>query len=406
VPHASSPVPDPAPAPVPAVALIVAGGRGLRAGGEIPKQYRMLGGIAVLRRTVLAFLRHPGMAAVQIVSHPDDAELYSAALGDLCLPRPVTGGATRQESVAAGLRALAERGPATVLIHDAARPLVSAALIGRCLAKAEEQRETGLPVAVVPALPVADSLRRGGASLKAEVEREGLLRVQTPQCFDLAAILGLHEDAAGAAGATDDAALAMRAGWKVATVPGEEANLKLTGSDDFERAEALLSARSSVRTGLGFDVHAFEPGDHVWIGGVRIEHGRSLKGHSDADVALHALTDALLGAIAAGDIGDHFPPSDPQWRGAPSDKFLEHARGLVEARGGRIEHVDVTIICETPRIGPHRAAMTSRIADLLRLSPERVSVKATTTERLGFTGRGEGIAAQAIATVRVLEGTG
>lgn len=404
MPNASSPVP--APDPLAAVALIVAGGRGLRAGGEIPKQYRMLGGTAVLRRTVLAFLRHRGVSAVQIVSHPDDAELYAAALGDLDLPPPVAGGATRQESVAAGLRALRERAPATVLIHDAARPLVSAALIGRCLAKAREQRDEGGPVAVVPALPVTDSLRRGGGSLAAEVERDVLLRVQTPQCFDLTAMLSLHEDAAGAPGATDDAALAMRAGWEVATVAGEEANLKLTSGEDFERAEALLAARSSVRTGMGFDVHAFEPGDHVWIGGVRIEHGRALKGHSDADVALHALTDALLGAIAAGDIGDHFPPTDPQWRGAPSALFLKHARGLVEARGGKIEHVDVTIICEAPRIGPHRGAMTARIGDLLRLPAERVSVKATTTERLGFTGRGEGIAAQAIATVRVLEGTG
>lgn len=387
----------------PAIALIVAGGRGVRAGGELPKQYRLLAGVPVLRRAVLAFRRHPGVADAQVVVHADDAELYEAAVGDLGLPPPVLGGTTRQESVAAGLAAIAADGAATVLIHDAARPLVPAALIDRCLAQAAQQRERGEPVAVVPALPVADSLRRGGAELESEVDREGLLRVQTPQCFDLAAMRGLHESAGSDAGVTDDAALAMRAGWKVAAVRGDEANMKLTSAEDFERAEALLAARGSVRTGMGFDVHAFEPGDHVWIGGIRIAHVRGLKGHSDADVALHALTDALLGAAAAGDIGDHFPPSDPQWRGAPSALFLEYARALIAGRGGRIEHVDITIICEAPRIGPHRAAMRSRIAELLRLDLQRVSVKATTTERLGFTGRGEGIAAQAIATVRMAE---
>ncbi len=388
---------------VPAIALIVAGGRGVRAGGELPKQYRTLAGQPVLRRAVLAFLRHPHVAGAQVVIHPDDADLYEAAVGDLGLPPPVMGGATRQASVAAGLAALASDGAATVLIHDAARPLVSPALVDRCLAKAADQRKRGAPVAVVPALAVADSLRRGSTHLEAEVDREGLLRVQTPQCFDLAAIRELHATAATDAAITDDAALAMRAGWKVEAVPGDEANMKLTSAEDFDRAEALLAARGSVRTGMGFDVHAFEPGDHVWIGGIRIAHGRALKGHSDADVALHALTDALLGAAAAGDIGDHFPPSDPKWRGAPSHLFLGHARALIAERGGRIEHVDVTIICEAPRIGPHRPAMRARIAELLRLDVQRVSVKATTTERLGFTGRGEGIAAQAIATVRMME---
>lgn len=395
-----SPLPVPAP---PVFALIVAGGRGMRAGGSLPKQYQRLGGIVLLRRTVLAFLRHARVAQIRVAIHPDDRALYEDAVGDLGLAEPVIGGAARQDSVRAGLEAFDGSGDAIVMIHDAARPLVSTALIDRCLARAEAQGGAGEPVAVVPALPVADSLRRGGDTLAAEVERDGLLRVQTPQCFDLASFRALHRDAAGQAEASDDAALAMRAGWTVATVAGSEDNLKLTEADDFRRAEALLSARTGFRTGSGFDVHAFEPGDHVWIGGIRIAHDKALKGHSDADVALHALTDALLGAIAAGDIGDHFPPSDPQWKGAPSPLFLEHALKLVEAAGGTVEHVDVTIICEAPRIGPHREAMRTRIADLLRLPLGRVSVKATTSERLGFTGRGEGIAAQAIATVRLWE---
>jgi 2-C-methyl-D-erythritol 4-phosphate cytidylyltransferase / 2-C-methyl-D-erythritol 2,4-cyclodiphosphate synthase len=392
----------PSPSPPPVVALIVAGGRGVRAGGALPKQYATLAGQRVLRRAVLAFLRHPAVAGVRVVIHPDDQDLYEAAVGDLRLPPPVSGGSTRQQSVAAGLDVLLKDGDATILIHDAARPLVSAAVIDRCLGKAAEQRAAGLPVAVLPALAVADSLRRGADGLlEEEVERSGLLRVQTPQCFDLRAIADLHR--AAEAEVTDDAALAMRAGWKVAAVEGDEMNLKLTGPADFARAEAMLAARTSARTGMGFDVHRFEPGDHVWVGGIRIPHSQGLKGHSDADVALHALTDALLGAIAAGDIGDHFPPSDPQWKGAPSHLFLDHARSLVEAKGGTIDHVDVTIVCEAPRIGPHREAMRERIAGLLRLAPERVSVKATTTERLGFTGRGEGVAAQAVATVRVVE---
>jgi 2-C-methyl-D-erythritol 4-phosphate cytidylyltransferase/2-C-methyl-D-erythritol 2,4-cyclodiphosphate synthase len=255
---------------------------------------------------------------------------------------------------------------------------------------------------VVPALAVSDSLRRGSGRLEDEVDRDGLMRVQTPQCFELEPMRALHRAAAGGQ-ASDDAALAMRAGWAVEPVAGDEMNLKLTTAEDFARAEALLGARMTVRTGLGFDVHAFEAGDHVWIGGVWVAHKRALKGHSDADVGLHALTDALLGAAAAGDIGEHFPPSDPQWKGAASPLFLEHARALIAARGGRIDHVDLTIICEAPKIGPHRDAIRARIADLLRLGLDRVSVKATTTERLGFTGRGEGIAAQAIATIRLPE---
>ena len=385
----------------PAFALIVAGGRGSRAGDGLPKQYRRLGGVPVLRRTLLAFLRHERVAGVQVVIHPDDEELYRAAAEGLDLPPPIHGGATRQESVRLGLAALTSSAPerSIVMIHDAARPLVSRSLLDRCFTAADD---AAVPVAICPALPVTDSLRRGAKTLMEQVERAGLLRVQTPQCFDLATIAALHEQQAAAA-YTDDAAMMMEAGLAVRVVAGDEMNLKLTDAADFERAEAYLARNWSTRTGMGFDVHAFESGDGVWIGGVRIPHDRALKGHSDADVGLHALTDALLGAIAAGDIGDHFPPSDPQWRGAPSSTFLEHARGLIEAKGGRIEHVDLTIICEAPRIGPHREAMRGRIAALLRLPLDRISVKATTTERLGFTGRGEGIAAQAVATVRLEE---
>jgi 2-C-methyl-D-erythritol 4-phosphate cytidylyltransferase/2-C-methyl-D-erythritol 2,4-cyclodiphosphate synthase len=365
----------------------------------------MLGGMPVLRRTILAFLQHPRVHHVRVVVHPDDEELYRQAVDGLVLPPALHGGATRQQSVAKGLAgALRDLACATVLIHDAARPLVPAALVDRCLDAAEQQRREGQAVAVVPALPVTDSLRRGSERLSEEVERAGLLRVQTPQCFDLAAVEALHRTLATPdRDFTDDAALAMQAGWDVATVAGEEMNLKLTSADDFARAELLIAARTSTRTGLGFDVHGFRPGDHVWIGGVKITHDRALKGHSDADVALHALTDALLGALAAGDIGDHFPPDDPQWRGAPSSLFIDHARRLADARGARIDHVDLTIICEAPRVGPHREAIRARIAELLRLDPGRVSVKATTTEGLGFTGRGEGIAAQAIATVSMNE---
>ena len=387
------------------VALIVAGGSGTRAGGTIPKQYQSLGGMPVLRRTVLAFLNHPRIDRVRVVIRPEDLEHYSSAVGGLAIDEQIIGGDTRQTSVLHGLEGVMSEvddgdGHVTVLIHDAARPFVVAGLIDRCLDKLEAQRAVGAQPAVVPALPIADSLRQGGASLTSEVDREGLLRVQTPQCFDLDSILAVHRAHADDSGRfTDDAALAMSEGLTVETVAGDEANLKLTTADDLARAEAMLAARTSPRTGIGFDVHAFGPGDSVWLGGVEIAHERGLVGHSDADVVLHALTDALLGALGAGDIGDHFPPSDPKWRGAPSALFLEHARDLVVGGGGRIAHCDVTVICEAPRIGPHRDAMRTRIAALLRLPVSRVSVKATTTEGLGFTGRGEGVAAQAVATV-------
>ncbi len=365
------------------VALVVAAGSGSRAGGALPKQYRRLAGKTLLAHAV-DHLVHPRIDAVQVVIGPGQEAAYSEAIGDRALPAPVIGGATRRESVANGLAALGDAD--VVLIHDAARPFLPGAVIDRLLDALEAHD------GAAPALPVVDTLTtRAGEP----VDREALVRVQTPQAFRLDAIRAAHAAWTGDE-PTDDAQVARAAGLDVVRVEGDQALEKLTIESDFARAEA---ARLIPRTGTGFDVHAFGPGDHVWLGGIRIPHDRGLKGHSDADVALHALTDALLGAIAAGDIGDHFPPSDPRWKGAPSSLFLEHARDLVTAAGGRIAHADVTIICEAPRIGLHRDAMRQVIAALLRLPVTRISVKATTTERLGFTGRGEGIAAQAVATV-------
>jgi 2-C-methyl-D-erythritol 4-phosphate cytidylyltransferase/2-C-methyl-D-erythritol 2,4-cyclodiphosphate synthase len=381
----------------PVLALIVAAGRGSRAGEGVPKQYRPLGGIPVLRRTVLAFQRHPAVGAVRIVIHPDDEAHYRDAVGDLSLPPPIVGGETRQQSVANGLAAAgADAGDGIVLIHDAARPFLPAAVIDRLL----DALENG--DAAVPVLPVVDTLARAGAGLGAIVPRDDLVRVQTPQAFRLQAIRDAHAAWSGDP-ATDDGQVARAFGLAVAMVAGDPALEKLTHEADFERAEARLAAAMTSRTGLGFDVHAFAAGAELWLGGLLIPHGRGLAGHSDADVVLHAVTDALLGAAGEGDIGDHFPASDPRWRGAASSLFVDHARALIEGRGGRIDHVDVTIICEEPRIGLHRPAMRQSLAGLLRLPPGRISIKATTTERLGFLGRGEGIAAQAIATVRLPE---
>lgn len=372
------------------LALIVAAGRGHRAGGGLPKQYRRLNDRTVLRRTIEAFIRHERVDGVQVVIHPDDRMLYEAAVAGLDLPPPVVGGATRQESVRLGLEAVACE---HVLIHDAARPFVPPAVIDRVLDALAANE------GAVPALPVTDSLRRGAGHIEAEVEREGLYRVQTPQGFRFDAIRDAHRKAT--VEATDDAAVLRAIGGRVALVEGSEMNVKLTTADDFVRAETLLNAAMTSRTGMGFDVHRFGQGDHVWLCGLKVPHGHGLIGHSDADVGLHALTDAILGAIGEGDIGQHFPPTDPKWKGAASDRFLAHALELVTARGGRIDHVDVTIIAERPKVGPHREAMRQRIANILRLRVDAVSVKATTTEGLGFTGRGEGIAAQAVATVRL-----
>lgn len=378
------------------VALVVAAGSGSRAGAGVPKQYRRLAGKPLLVHA-LEGLERAGISEIRVVIGAGQEGLFREALGGLTLPSPVAGGRERQDSVRNGLEAIAAEGGAhAVFIHDAARPFLPSAVVARLrdgLAGAE---------GAVPVLPVVDTLARADSSLGDPVGRAGLVRVQTPQAFRFGPILAAHRQWSGGL-ATDDAQVARAAGLRVAAVAGDEALEKLTHEEDFVRAEARLARSLTSRTGMGFDVHAFAPGEALWLGGIRIPYERGLKGHSDADVLLHAITDALLGAVGAGDIGDHFPPSDPQWRGAASSLFVEHARALIEARGGRIDHVDATLICEAPRLAPHRDAMRNSVAALLRLAPARVSIKATTTERLGFTGRGEGMAAQVIATVRLPE---
>jgi 2-C-methyl-D-erythritol 4-phosphate cytidylyltransferase / 2-C-methyl-D-erythritol 2,4-cyclodiphosphate synthase len=382
-------------------AVIVAGGRGYRAGGEVPKQYREIAGEPVIRPTLLAFLRHSQVDAVQPVIHPDDESAFAAATAGLKnLLAPVPGGATRQASVRAGLEALQATAPDFVLIHDAARPFLSAELISRAIAAAEQYG------AAVPAIAITDTVKKIDEQdmVSETLDRSRLRTVQTPQAFGFGLIVDLHRRAAAAGREdfTDDAALAEWAGQRVSVFAGEATNVKLTTQDDFARAEALrMTALSDVRTGNGFDVHAFGDGDHVMLAGVRIPNGRGVTGHSDADVALHALVDAILGALAEGDIGVHFPPSDPQWRGASSDRFLAFACERVRARNGVIAHLDVTIVCETPRVGPHRDAMRGRIAEIAGIPIGRVAIKATTSEKMGFTGRGEGIVAMATATVRL-----
>ncbi len=374
-------------------ALIVAAGRGHRLGGAMPKQYLPLAGRPVLRHSLETFARHPSVGAVRVVIHRDDLELYGAAAEGLDLLPPVEGGATRQDSVRLGLESLHDMSPARVLIHDAARPFADAALIRRMIAALDTSP------GAIPALPVADTIKRGADGVIVEtVDRHALWRAQTPQAFRYGEILAAHRAAAGRE-LTDDAAVAEAAGLAVALVAGAEENFKVTTEADLSRAERLLAPGADIRCGNGFDVHRFGPGNQVMICGIAISHDQGLEGHSDADVGLHALTDAILGAIGAGDIGQHFPPGDPRWRGADSSRFLAHAAALVAERGGRLLSLDVTIICERPKIGPHRAAMIRRIAEILGLDASRVSVKATTTEGLGFTGRREGIAAQATATV-------
>jgi len=381
-------------------AVVVAAGRGLRAGGPLPKQYRHILGEPVIRPSLAALARHEGISAVQPVIHRDDAGLFRSAVAGLDLLPPVYGGAARQDSVRAGLEALAPRRPQFVLVHDAARPFASPALITRAIAAA---RTSG---AAIPVLAVADTVKRvdGTGQVTGTLERGELRLVQTPQAFDFSALLEAHRraKAVGRDDFTDDAALAEWAGLKVATFEGEAGNVKLTTDEDFIRAEAAaLAALSDVRTGFGFDVHQFAEGDHVMLGGVRIPHARGLSGHSDADVVLHALVDAILGALADGDIGAHFPPTDAKWRGASSDRFLAFAVERLRGRGGRIAHLDVTVVCEAPRIGPHRDAMRASIAAIAGVGVERVGVKATTSEKMGFTGRSEGMAAFATATIRL-----
>ncbi|MDH3596434.1 MAG: bifunctional 2-C-methyl-D-erythritol 4-phosphate cytidylyltransferase/2-C-methyl-D-erythritol 2,4-cyclodiphosphate synthase [Rhodospirillales bacterium] len=379
-----------------AVALVVAAGRGERFGGARPKQYETLAGRPLLHHGLAALVGHPAIAGVRAVIHPDDLALYQSAAEGLDLLDPVPGGANRQDSARLGLESLEELAPEHVLIHDGARPLLPAEVIDRVLRALDR-----VPGAVA-ALPVTDTLKREHDGLVAEtVARQGLWRAQTPQGFHYPAILAAHRAAAGAE-LTDDAAVAEQAGLPVALVEGSPRNLKVTTPEDLARAETILTGgggAQETRSASGFDVHRFGPGDHVTLCGVKIPHDRALLGHSDADVALHALTDALLGALGAGDIGLHFPPTDPRWRGADSAVFLRNASERVAARGGRIVNVDVTVICEAPKLAPHRAHMVARLAELLDLAPERVNVKATTTEGLGFTGRGEGIAAQASATL-------
>jgi 2-C-methyl-D-erythritol 4-phosphate cytidylyltransferase / 2-C-methyl-D-erythritol 2,4-cyclodiphosphate synthase len=385
--------------------VIVAAGRGSRAGseGRLPKQYWPIGGVPMLARVIGAFTSHPDLGDILVVIHPDDAPLYEAAAAPFAarLRSPVAGGATRQESVRAGLEALAPRSPGKVLIHDAARPFLDAPLISRVIAGLEAHP------AALPGLPVTDTLKRAvGGRVTATLDRNDLWRAQTPQGFSFEAILTAHRAAAknGALEFTDDAGLAEWFGLEVAVVEGSEANCKLTSAEDFAIADELLQTRGprkapTVRVGSGYDVHALGPGDAVILCGVPIPHHRRLVGHSDADVGLHALTDALLGAIGEGDIGVHFPPSDDRWRGALSELFLKDAARRLTARGGEIVHVDLTFLCEAPRIGPYRDRMRGNVAAMLGLDVGQVSVKATTNEGLGFIGRGEGIAAMATATV-------
>jgi 2-C-methyl-D-erythritol 4-phosphate cytidylyltransferase / 2-C-methyl-D-erythritol 2,4-cyclodiphosphate synthase len=380
-------------------AVIVAGGRGSRLGGS-PKQYRRIGGVPVIAMSVGAFAHHPAVERVQPVIHPDDSSVFSDCIGGLsCLP-PVFGGATRQDSVRAGLEALSGRSPDIVLVHDAARPFASPDLLARAIAAALAHG------AAVPGLAVVDAIKQVDAEERVQrtLDRTLLRTVQTPQAFRFALLLDAHRRAAaeGLHDFPDDAALAEWAGMPVAVFAGEPENVKLTTPDDLRRAERDATMQlSDIRTATGFDVHAFADGDHVVLGGVRIPHDRALSGHSDADVALHALTDAVLGALADGDIGSHFPPSEERWRGAASDQFLAFAVERVRQRGGVIGLLDVTLLCEAPRIGPHRDAMRARIAEIAGIAIDRVAVKATTTEQLGFTGRREGIAAIATATIRL-----
>lgn len=382
-------------------ALIVAAGRGTRAGGEIPKQWQILNGRPVLLHTVDAF-RRAGITRIVLVIHHDDAALAQSLLREGVTL--VTGGDSRDTSVRAGLDALGERPPRHVLIHDGARPLVSPALVARL----SDALERGA-LAAAPGLAVTDALWRGVEGRVAEaVPRAGLYRAQTPQAFEFAAIRAAHLRHPG--GAADDVEVARAAGLDVMIVEGDEDNIKITHPGDFDRAARLLAQRETagvthpapfpdIRTGNGYDVHRFREGDGVVLCGIRIPFDQALEGHSDADVAMHAVTDAIYGALAEGDIGRHFPPSDPQWKGAASEIFLAHAAALVRKRGFALTHTDVTIVCEAPKIGPHAPRMQAEMARIMGLEPDRVSVKATTSERLGFTGRGEGIAALATATL-------
>ena len=372
-------------------ALIVAAGSGIRMGGDVPKQFRMIGGKAVLRHAVEAMETHPRVDEVRVVIGADQEALARTALAGMDVGELITGGSARAESVSNGLAAI---GSEIVLVHDAARPFCPPSVIDRLLDAIENHH------GAVPVLAVADTLAKGDTLLGAAVDRSKLLRVQTPQAFYREDLLYALEEQ-GTRLATDESSVMVAAGLKVATVAGDRMLDKLTTRADFAEAESRVASPMVGRTGIGFDVHAFMGPGPLMMGGIKIDHDQGLAGHSDADVVLHAITDALLGAAALGDIGEFFPPSDPQWKGAASDHFLAYAARLIRDRGGVIDHVDCTVICEVPKVGPHRMAMRARISHILGLSENAISIKATTTERLGFTGRGEGIAAQAIATVRL-----
>ena len=372
-------------------ALIVAAGQGERLGGGIPKQFRLLGGKPVLRWAVESLIRHPALRKVRVVVGEGQQDTAAAALTGLAIGELIGGGAERADSVRAGLRAIDTD---AVLVHDAARPFCPPDVVDRLLASLEFFE------GAAPVLPVGDTLARIGDTIGAPVDRSGLARVQTPQAFRLGALKSAYELWSGPS-PTDETTVVRAAGMKVAAVDGDPMLEKLTFSADFERAEQWLNGRLCPRTGMGFDVHAFSGDGPIKLGGIEIPHSKGLAGHSDADVVLHAITDALLGAAGLGDIGEHFPPSDARWKGAASAQFLAFAAGLVREKGGHIDHIDCTVVAESPKIGPHRQAMRARIAEIAGLHVEQVSVKATTTEGLGFTGRREGIAAQAVASIRL-----
>ena len=372
-------------------ALIVAAGKGERLGGELPKQYRPIGGKPVLRWAVEALAGHPAIDQVRVVIGEGQEQVARDALAGFPVGDFIRGGAERSDSVVSGLQTIGE---GAVLVHDAARPFCPPAVVDRLLTALEGND------GAVPVLPVTDTLALGDAFLDSSVDRKRMLRVQTPQAFHVEDLIYAYEEA-GRSSATDESTIMLAAGLKVAAVEGDPMLEKLTTSADWERAEAILASRLIPRTGMGYDVHAFAGEGPIMLGGIAVPHARGLAGHSDADVVLHAITDALLGAAGLGDIGEHFSPSDPQWQGASSDLFLRHAADLVRARGGIIDHVDVTIIAEEPKVDPHRSAIRTRVAEILAVKLDQVSVKATTTEGLGFTGRREGMAAQAVASIRL-----
>lgn len=380
-------------ADISAPVILVAAGRGNRAGGGLPKQYQLVASKPLLRLTIENLQKSPNVADILCVIHRDDIELYNKATAGLSLLPPVFGGETRQESALSGLKALDD--PSHVMIHDAARPFVPPALITRLV--------TTQAKGAIPGIAITDTVKRTDMDAKiiGTIDRNQLFTVQTPQFFHYETLVQAYSNL-DVSTLTDDAMIMEAAGHSTVIIKGDPVNFKVTNPEDFKKAEAMMmNTLTDIRTGHGYDVHRFKDGDHVILNGIRIPHTHALKGHSDADVAMHALTDALLSLIAAGDIGTHFPPSDPQWKGAPSDIFLKKACDLIADKGGMISNMVVTIICEGPKIGPHREAMRAKLAEITTVPVDRISVQATTTEKLGFTGRNEGIAAEAVATVRL-----